>query len=119
MNSNLDNYTNEIINVYNLKIKSLIAIIKKKDYAAILLQLPDGLKPAATYIADNIRRKTKAEVFIWLGSCYGFCDLPLRQAEQLFSELGKKNKIKSAVIHFGHSVWPFMGIVKGKNVIEI
>ncbi len=62
--------------MYNLELDELIERINKKNHKNILIQLPDGLKPKAKFIADEIRDKTKAEVIIWFGSCFGACDIP-------------------------------------------
>jgi diphthamide synthase subunit DPH2 len=121
-----EDYVNKIVDTYDIRLSSIISIIKKRKYDAVLLQFPDGLKPIATSLADNIQKKTKTRAFIWLDSCFGFCDLPLKQAEQLFNKLNKldkinkkQKKIRSAIIHFGHSIWPFGHIVKDMNVTEI
>ena len=62
---------------YNLEVPKIIEEINKNNNKKILLQLADGLKPEAKNIVDTIKSKTDAEVLIWLGSCYGACDLPL------------------------------------------
>ena len=65
-------------------------LIKKKRAKRVLIQLPDGLKPFATRIVDELE-KTGAEIIIWLGSNYGACD----PAEP------KRPKI-DLIIHYGH-----------------
>lgn len=82
---------------YNLEIEKIIKEIKKVKAKRVLIQLPEGLKPNAPKIADEIEAKTNAKVLIWMGSCYGACDLP-QGLEKLEIDL---------VIHFGHSQWPF------------
>ncbi|HLC46635.1 MAG TPA: diphthamide synthesis protein [Candidatus Nanoarchaeia archaeon] len=62
--------------MYDLELKNVIAEIKAKKAKRVLLQLPDGLKPKAREIVDEIERQTRAEALIWLTSCYGACDLP-------------------------------------------
>lgn len=57
---------------YDFEIKKINDIIKKIKPSTVLIQLPDGLKPIATEIADKIN----SDVFIWAGSCFGACDLP-------------------------------------------
>lgn len=89
----------EIEREYELEIDKIVKTIKKQKAKLVLLQFPDGLKPYSTVIADEIEKKTKAEILIWLGSCFGACDVPL-QAEKL------KPKI-DLIIQFGHSVWKF------------
>ena len=63
--------------MYKLELEKLIQEIKKNNYKRILVQLPDGMKYKADLVADFIEENTNAKVFIWLGSCYGACDLPL------------------------------------------
>ena len=88
---------------YNLELGKVIREIKKTKAKTVLVQLPDGLKPQATTITKKLQEKTKAKIFIWLGSCYGACDIPKANVDLL--------------IQFGHSKWhkPYetMG---GKNV---
>ena len=82
---------------YNLELEKVIKEIKKQRAKRVLIQLPEGLKPRAPEITDEIEAKTSAKVLIWIGSCYGACDLP-----QGFEKLGI-----DLVIQFGHSAWPF------------
>ena len=35
------------------------------------------MKPLAKEIADKITKETNARIFIWLGSNFGACDIPL------------------------------------------
>ncbi|MBN1793278.1 diphthamide synthesis protein [Candidatus Woesearchaeota archaeon] len=62
--------------MYDLELSRVIARIKEKRHKTVLIQLPDGLKPKAKEIVDSIRKETSAEVLIWMGSCYGGCDVP-------------------------------------------
>jgi len=59
----------------------------------VLLQFPDGLKNYSIEIANYLKEKTcgKAEILIWLGSCFGACDIPGKDADLL--------------IQFGHAPW--------------
>ncbi|MBI5871793.1 diphthamide synthesis protein [archaeon] len=61
---------------YDLELQKAVKQIKKSKAKRVCIQLPDGLKPKATEIADFIEKNTKAKVFVWLGSCYGSCDIP-------------------------------------------
>lgn len=79
---------------YNLEIEKAVKEIKKSKAKKVLIQLPDGLKPQATKIVDEIEKATKAKCFIWLNSCYGACDTP-------------NVKDFDLLIQFGHSKWPF------------
>jgi len=85
----------EIEKKFELEIPKIIKNIKKRRAKRILLQFPEGLKPYSTVIADEIERKTNAKCFIWLGSCYGGCDIPL----------GMKEMGIDLIVQFGHSPW--------------
>ncbi len=63
--------------MYKLELEKVVEEIKNKNSKKVLIQLPDGLKKQAEEIVDYVREKTDAEVFVWLSSCYGACDLPL------------------------------------------
>ena len=80
---------------YDLELEKAASEIKKQKAKKVCLQLPDGLKPKAREIADFLKKETKAEIIIWLGSCYGACDIP-KQAENLGIDL---------LIQWGHSRW--------------
>jgi 2-(3-amino-3-carboxypropyl)histidine synthase len=61
---------------YDFELDKVIERINKTRASKVLIQLPDGLKIDATDIVDEIEKATKAEVFIWGGSCFGACDIP-------------------------------------------
>ena len=76
---------------YNLELDKVIKEIQTKKPKTVLLQFPDGLKPASKEIADFIEEETGIKPTIWLGSCFGACDIPKMGAD--------------LVIQFGHSKW--------------
>ncbi len=76
---------------YELELDRIVSEIRKSGAKSVLLQLPDGLKPWATSIADFLEEKTSANVRIYLGDCFGACDLP--------------NSSCDLVIQFGHAPW--------------
>ena len=80
---------------YNLEIEKAVENINSAGAAKVLIQLPDGLKPKAKEIKEAIESQTNAEVFIWLGSCFGACDIPY------YTERIGINMI----IQWGHSEW--------------
>jgi diphthamide biosynthesis enzyme Dph1/Dph2-like protein len=57
----------------------------------VLLQLPDGLKPWGLAISDYLKKETSVKISIWLGTCFGACDLPNSDAD--------------LVVQFGHAPW--------------
>lgn len=77
--------------MYNLELEKAVKEIKKSKAKTVLVQLPDGLKPKAKEIQDFLQKKTKAEIVIWLGSCFGACDIPKADVD--------------LIIQWGHSRW--------------
>ena len=61
---------------YELELEKAINEIRKIKAKLVCIQLPDGMKPLATEIARVLEKNTGAEVIIWLGSCFGACDIP-------------------------------------------
>ena len=81
--------------MYELDLGKAVKQIKKRKAKVVLIQLPDGLKPSADKIKKEIEAKTNADVLIWLGSCFGACDVP-EQASNLKADL---------ILQWGHSEW--------------
>ncbi len=80
---------------YDLELGKAADEINRQNAKTVCLQLPDGLKPAVAEIKAELEKKTSANIVIWLGSCFGACDVPL-QAKELGVDL---------LIQFGHSAW--------------
>lgn len=81
----------ELQEKYNFEIDSIVKKINSEKYKTVLLQFPDGFKQYATQIADLISAKTKCDIRIWLGSCFGACDIPKTDDD--------------LIIQFGHAPW--------------
>lgn len=79
---------------YELELERIVSEIKNQKAKLVCIQLPDGLKKKATAIADYIEKHTKAKCLVWLGSCFGACDIPNLE--------GMKKKV-DLLIQFGHS----------------
>lgn len=95
----------EIQEEYDLELARIIETIKKEKARKILLQFPDGMKPYATLIADELEKQLpKTTFFIWLGSCFGACDIP---------QVNEKNF--DLIIQFGHSAWNYKSRIKVLN----
>jgi len=77
---------------YDLELEKAVNEIKKKKAKKVCIQLPEGLKVKAIEIADFLKKKTKAEIFIWADTCFGACDVP---------EL----KDVDLLIQWGHEEW--------------
>jgi 2-(3-amino-3-carboxypropyl)histidine synthase len=76
---------------YELELDRIVSEIGKLGAKEVLLQLPDGLKPWGLAICDYLEKETGAKISIWLGACFGACDLPDAKAD--------------LVIQFGHAPW--------------
>ncbi len=81
--------------LYDLELERAIAHIKGKKAKLVCIQLPDGLKQYAQEIVDTLEKNTGAQIIIWLGECYGACDIPLG-LEQLKIDL---------MIQWGHNLF--------------
>ncbi len=90
----------EINEIYELEIDKIVGNIKKQRARKVLLQFPEGMKPYSTVIAEEIEKKANCECFIWLGDCFGGCDVPIGVGVDL-------------IVQFGHSAWDF----KDKKII--
>ena len=80
---------------YDLELKNVIERIRNESPKMVCIQLPDGLKPRADEIQREIEKNTNTSVIIWMGSCFGACDVPL-QVERLGVDM---------LIQWGHSIW--------------
>lgn len=76
----------------NLELERVVTEIKKNKAKTVLLQLPDGLRPKAQEICDELSQKTDARILLWGGSCFGACDVPNMNSVDL-------------LVQFGHSEW--------------
>ncbi|MDO8661259.1 MAG: diphthamide synthesis protein [Candidatus Woesearchaeota archaeon] len=61
---------------FDLELNRVVEEIIKQGAKTVCIQLPDGLKPRAGEITDFLKEKTGVLVLIWLGSCFGACDVP-------------------------------------------
>jgi len=82
---------------YDLEMERAVKEIKKAKAKLVCIQLPDGLKQKATEIAKEIEEKTSAKVIIWMGTCFGACDIP-SGLEKLGVDL---------LIQWGHTEWKY------------
>ncbi len=87
----------EIEEEYDLELPRILGTIKKEKAKKILLQFPDGMKPYATTIAEYLESQLPdVNFFIWMGSCFGACDIP-----------PVKDRDFDLIIQFGHSPWNY------------
>lgn len=85
----------EIEEKYELELDRVTSEIKKNKAKRVLIQFPDGMKPYATAVVSELEKRTKNVIFtIWLGTCYGACDIP-RVDDKDFD----------LIVQFGHSKW--------------
>ena len=81
--------------MYNLELGKAVKQIKKSKAKLVLIQLPEGLKPKAELIKKELESKTNSAVLIWMGSCFGSCDVP-ENVRKLGVDL---------IVQWGHSEW--------------
>jgi 2-(3-amino-3-carboxypropyl)histidine synthase len=84
---------------YDLELERIVKTAKKQKAKRILLQFPEGLKPYSTRVVEELKKNLgkNIEIFIWLDTCFGACDVPL-EVEKLGVDL---------IVQFGHSPWDF------------
>ena len=80
---------------YDLELDKVEAKINEEQAKTVCIQLPDGLRPQAQHITRELEKRTSATVIIWLGSCWGACDVPL-EVNRLGVDL---------LVQWGHSEW--------------
>ena len=78
---------------YELELEKVASAIKKYKIKSVLIQLPDGLKPKATEIAESLR-STGAKIYFWAGSCFGFCDTPNVKNVDMLVQFGHNKFIR-------------------------
>jgi len=81
----------------DLEPERIISEITRRNSKRVLLQVPDGLRPAAFHLSRLLQKQTSAEVIISADPCYGSCDLALTEASILNADL---------IVHLGHSEMP-------------
>jgi diphthamide biosynthesis enzyme Dph1/Dph2-like protein len=84
---------------FDLELDKVVEKINKEKAKLVCIQLADGLKPKALEIQKYLESKTEARVLIWLGSCFGACDIPV-ELKDLNIDL---------LIQFGHNKFGFGG----------
>lgn len=87
----MDYSIRELQKKYELELDRVVSEIKNSKSKSVLIQLPDGLKPWAASISKHLKNETSVDIKIWLGSCFGACDIPKSDAD--------------LVIQFGHARW--------------
>ena len=93
---------------YDLELSRIVKGVKSQKAKRILLQFPEGLKPHATQVVEELKKSLpKTEVLIWLDTCFGACDVPL-EVERLGVDL---------IVQFGHSPWAFEN-KKGIKIVK-
>ena len=78
---------------FDLELNKVVEKINKEKAKLVCIQLVDGLKPKALDIVKYLEENTNAIILVWMGSCFGACDIPL--------EL--KNLNIDLLIQFGHN----------------
>lgn len=74
--------------MYKIDLAKAASEIKKLRAKKVLLQLPDGLKPKAFQLAEELKLLTNVEILIWAGSNFGGCDIPHVEDVDLIINVG-------------------------------
>ena len=77
---------------FELDLNSAVALICRSGARLVGLQVPEGLKRAASGIAKQIKDQTGAEVIISGDPCYGACDVDMALCDEV-----------DIMLHLGHS----------------
>ncbi|RMF06502.1 hypothetical protein D6764_02160 [Candidatus Woesearchaeota archaeon] len=96
--SQLSPSSSELLKKYDLELDRAVSSVKEARARRVCIQLADGLKPLSGSIADEIESRTGAEVFIWMGSCFGACDTPV----------GLEKQGVDMIIQWGHAPWSWL-----------
>ena len=92
---------NEGLCSYDLELGKAAKKIIVEKAKTVMIQLPDGLKPKAKHVRQELLGFLKksgfndVKILFWAGSCFGACDVPV-SADKLGVDL---------LIQFGHSEW--------------
>ena len=78
---------------YDLELQKAAEKIKQEKAGTVLIQLPNGLKPRAKEIQEELKKRISKDtkILIWAGSCFGACDIPKANVD--------------LIIQWGHSEW--------------
>lgn len=82
------------MSMFDLEEDRLVAEITGRGARRLLIQLPDGLKTEGPRLAQIVREKTGADVFISASPAWGACDLSIDAAIRLKADL---------LVHYGHN----------------
>ncbi len=92
--------------MYDIDLTSAISEIKRLKARIVALQVPEGLKKRAYQFAEDIEKKSGAEVLVVAEPCFGACDIPSSLFEMV-----------DAVVNVGHS--PIPSVKYGKPVVFV
>ncbi len=80
--------------MYDLETQRVAEEIRERRAGRVLIQLPDGLRPQALSLVEELARLTGVEILLSGDSCYGACDVAINQAKTVGADL---------IVHYGHS----------------
>jgi 2-(3-amino-3-carboxypropyl)histidine synthase len=94
--------------MFQLEENKIASEIRNRGSKRVLLQMPEGLKPAGYRLARLLEKETGVEVFVSGDPCYGACDLALGPKAHVEADL---------LVHVGHAEIP--GEFPGENVLYV
>jgi 2-(3-amino-3-carboxypropyl)histidine synthase len=83
--------------VFKIDSVAIFKALSKRKPKKVMLQFPEGLKPQAFQIAQEIKDKTGIRCVLSGDPCYGGCDVDSATASSLNIDL---------ILHFGHTEYP-------------
>ena len=83
--------------MFDLRLADIADWVRSKKFRSVAIQLPEGLKPRATEVADIIMNEGASAVILG-DPCYGACDVKINFKD-----------IADGLVHIGHSPIPSMG----------
>ncbi len=91
----------QLISLYEVELGRIKSFIKEVNAKKILLQAPNGLKPLLKYIINCLQKDLKTiDLYVSGSPSYGSCDLAVDEAKVIGAD---------AIIHLGHTMYPYMG----------
>jgi 2-(3-amino-3-carboxypropyl)histidine synthase len=94
--------------MFDLHLAEVAEFVRAKKAHRVALQFPEGLKPQAVEVSDEIERITGCVCIILGDPCYGACDL--NTSYRSFADV---------LVHFGHSEIPSMRADNNILFIEV
>ncbi|MDD1769899.1 MAG: diphthamide biosynthesis enzyme Dph2 [Methanomassiliicoccales archaeon] len=94
--------------MYDFSLPEVASFIERRKAKLVALQFPEGLLSHAKEVIEELERRTGARFLVLADPCYGACDVNLDY-----------RKYADALVHFGHTEMPSLGIDEGALYVEV